>query len=119
MYTPHLQSFISRLDQMYECHKGNQCVHSFPQVVQFQMTVLVNLREVQKVLLFSGDQAYYTCLSAKVFPDRSRKLWYPKHVNTSVRDLGLTWGMQGRVGEGSSVQKISQVTKGDTFGFLC
>lgn len=102
---------------MYECHKGNQCVHSFPQVVHFQMTVLVNLREVQKVLLFSGDQAYYTCLSAKVFPDRSDKLWYPKHVNASVRDLAANLGHAGQSGGGLFCSENTSSDKGGYISF--
>lgn len=99
---------------MYECHKGSQCVHSFPQVVQFQVTESVNLREIQKSSCLL--EIYHTCLSAKVFHESRCELWYLNMWMPLSETWGLTWGMQGG-GEGLCCSGNKSYDKGGCIWF--
>lgn len=65
-----------------------------------------------EILLFPGDQYYYTCLSTTAFPDRSSKIWYPNHVNAPVRDLGVYLQPVGQGGRRLSYSKNKSYDKG-------
>lgn len=99
---------------MYECHKGSQCVHSFPRVVQFQVTESVNLREIQKSSCLL--EIYHTCLSAKVFHESRCELWYLNMWMPLSETWGLTWGMQGG-GEGLCCSGNKSYDKGGCIWF--